>query len=95
MAQARFKVGHLFMLQGKEHVEVAKAVPGDICAVAKVDELHFDAVLHDAAEDDHIHLAAAAVSRARARPGDRARSGAATSSACGTSCRSWSTRTPA
>jgi elongation factor G len=51
-----FKVGHLFMLQGKEHVEVQKAMPGDICAVAKVDEIHFDAVLHDAAEDDHIHL---------------------------------------
>ncbi|MEJ7929570.1 elongation factor G [Ramlibacter sp. AN1015] len=52
-----FKVGHLFMLQGKEHVEVSSAVPGDICAIAKVDELHHDAVLHDAAEDDHIHLA--------------------------------------
>jgi elongation factor G len=52
-----FKVGHLFMLQGKDHVEVPRAVPGDIVAVAKVDELHFDAVLHDAAEDDHIHLA--------------------------------------
>jgi elongation factor G len=51
-----FKVGHLFMLQGKEHVEVQQGVPGDICAVAKVDEMHFDAVLHDAAEDDHIHL---------------------------------------
>ena len=51
-----FKVGHLFMLQGKEHVEVARGVPGDICAVAKVDEMHFDAVLHDAAEDDHLHL---------------------------------------
>jgi len=51
-----FKVGHLFMLQGKDHVEVAKAVPGDIVAVAKVDDIHFDAVLHDAAEDDHIHL---------------------------------------
>ena len=53
-----FKVGHLFMLQGKEHVEVPYAVPGDICAVAKVDEIHFDAVLHDAAEDDNIHLKA-------------------------------------
>jgi elongation factor G len=51
-----FKVGHLFKLQGKEHVEVVKGVPGDICAVAKVDEMHFDAVLHDAAEDDHLHL---------------------------------------
>ncbi len=51
-----FKVGHLFMLQGKDHVEVPSALPGDICALAKVDELHFDAVLHDAAEDDHLHL---------------------------------------
>ena len=51
-----FKVGHLFMLQGKDHVEVNSAIPGDIVAVAKIDDLRFDAVLHDAAEDDHIHL---------------------------------------
>jgi elongation factor G len=51
-----FKVGHLFMLQGKDHVEVLSALPGDIVAVAKVDEIAYDAVLHDAAEDDHIHL---------------------------------------
>jgi elongation factor G len=51
-----FKVGHLFMLQGKDHVEVAQAVPGDIAAVAKIDDLEYDAVLHDAAEDDHIRL---------------------------------------
>ncbi|MES6247860.1 hypothetical protein U6V27_12430, partial [Cutibacterium acnes] len=51
-----FKVGHLFLLQGKEHVEIPRAGPGEICAVAKVDEIHFDAVLHDAAEDAHIHL---------------------------------------
>ncbi len=52
-----FKVGHLFMLQGKDHVEVPRAVPGDIVAVAKVEELQFDDVLHDAAEDSHVHLA--------------------------------------
>ena len=52
-----FKVAHLFRLQGKDHVEVAQAIPGDIAAVAKVDELHFDAVLHDSHADDHIHLA--------------------------------------
>jgi elongation factor G len=51
-----FKVGHLFRLQGKSLVEVAQAVPGDIAGVAKVDDIHFDAVLHDAAEDAHIHL---------------------------------------
>ncbi|MBC7663370.1 MAG: elongation factor G [Caulobacter sp.] len=51
-----FKVGHLFRLQGGEHVEISRALPGDICAIAKVDALHFDAVLHDAAEDSHLHL---------------------------------------
>ncbi len=55
-ARKPFKVGHLFMMQGKEHVEVPRGLPGDLCAVAKVDDLHFDAVLHDAAEDDHLHL---------------------------------------
>lgn len=52
-----FKVGHLFKLKGKDHVEIEQAIPGDIAAVAKVDELHFDAVLHDSHEEDHIHLA--------------------------------------
>jgi elongation factor G len=52
-----FKVGHLFKLRGKDHVEVEQAIPGDIAAVAKVEEIHFDAVLHDSHEDDHIHLA--------------------------------------
>ena len=56
-ARKPVKVGHLFMLQGLQHVPIAQALPGDLCAVAKIDELHFDAVLHDAAEDDHIHLA--------------------------------------
>jgi elongation factor G len=55
-ARRPFKVGHLFTLQGKEFTEVARALPGDLCAIGKVDELHFDAVLHDAPEDDHIHL---------------------------------------
>jgi elongation factor G len=55
-ARKPFKVAHLFRLQGKDHVEVQQAVPGDIVAVAKVDEIHFDDVLHDAAEDAHIHL---------------------------------------
>ncbi len=51
-----FKVGHLFKLQGKEHLEIDSGVPGDICAVAKVDEIHFDAVLHDSHDEDHYHL---------------------------------------
>jgi elongation factor G len=51
-----FKVGHLFMLRGKEHVEVDHAVPGDIAAVAKVEEVTRDCVLHDSHDEDHIHL---------------------------------------
>ncbi|MFC5608964.1 elongation factor G [Variovorax soli] len=52
-----FKVSNLFMLQGKEHVSVSRLLPGDIAAVAKVEEVHFDAVLHDAGEDEQVHLA--------------------------------------
>lgn len=58
-----FRVAHLFRLKGKEHVEVDQAIPGDIAAVAKVDELHFDAVLHDSHDEDHIHLAPIAFPR--------------------------------
>jgi elongation factor G len=50
------KLAHLFQLQGKEHVEIVQAIPGDICAVAKIDELHFDAVLHDSHDEDNHHL---------------------------------------
>jgi len=50
------KVGHLFKLQGGKHVEIDAAIPGDIAAVAKVDEIHRDAVLHDSHDEDLIHL---------------------------------------
>ena len=51
-----FKVAHLFMLQGAKYVEVDQAVPGDIAAVAKVDDIVFDCVLHDSHDEDHIHM---------------------------------------
>ncbi len=51
-----FKVGHPYLLQGKEFVETDALVAGDIGAVAKVEEIHFDAVLHDSHDEDHIHL---------------------------------------
>jgi elongation factor G len=52
-----FKAGHLFRLQGKEHVEIDSAIPGDFAGIAKVDEIHFDAILHDSHDEDLIHLA--------------------------------------
>jgi elongation factor G len=55
-ARKPFKISHLYRLQGREHSEISYAIPGDICAVSKVDELHFDAVLHDSHEEDHHHL---------------------------------------
>lgn len=51
-----FKVSHLFQLQGKKQIEIDRAIPGDICAVAKVDLIHHDAVLHDSHDEDYIHL---------------------------------------
>ena len=49
------KAGHLYLLRGKTQIEVTEAVPGDICAIAKVDEIQFDHILHDSPEDAHIH----------------------------------------
>ena len=55
-ARKPIKLAHLYQLQGKEHVEITQAIPGDICAVPKIDEIHFDAVLHDSHDEDHHHL---------------------------------------
>jgi elongation factor G len=51
-----FKTGHLYHLQGKEYLETDTLVPGDIGAVAKIDEIEFNAVLHDSHDEDHIRL---------------------------------------
>lgn len=51
-----FKVGHLYQLQGKDYVEVDALLPGDLGAIAKVEEIEFDSVLHDSHDEDHIHL---------------------------------------
>ena len=55
-ARKPFKVGHLFSIQGGKHIEIDAGIPGDICAVAKVDDIHYDAVLHDSHDEDNYHL---------------------------------------
>lgn len=55
-ARKAIKVAHLYRLQGKDHTEIPHALPGEICAIPKVEELHFDAVLHDSHDEDHYHL---------------------------------------
>ena len=57
-ARKPVKVGHLFALQGKEHVEIDAGVPGDVCAVAKIDEVAYDAVMHESQDDEDLALAA-------------------------------------
>ena len=46
------KIGHIFRLQGKEYIEIDEALPGDICAVTKIDEIRYDMVLHSEASDE-------------------------------------------
>jgi elongation factor G len=52
------KPGHLYLLRGKQQIELGEAIPGDICAIAKVDEIQFDHILHDSAADAHVHARA-------------------------------------
>jgi len=54
-ARKPIKAGHLYLLRGKTQIEVSEAIPGDICAIAKIDEIQFDHVLHDSAADAHVH----------------------------------------
>jgi len=51
-----FKIAHPLLLQGKDTVEVAQLAPGDIGAVAKVDEIVFDCVLHDSHDEDFVRM---------------------------------------
>ncbi|MEM1184713.1 MAG: elongation factor G [Planctomycetota bacterium] len=51
------RVGHLVKRQGRDHEEVEALGPGDIGAVGKIDELHFDATLHQDHDLDSVHLA--------------------------------------
>ncbi len=55
-ARKPVKIAHLLRVMGKETIEVPQAIPGDICAVAKLEDLHLDAVLHDSHDEDHYHL---------------------------------------
>lgn len=55
-ARKTFKLAHLHDVQGTTLSEKHTALPGDLCAISKVDELHYDAVIHDSHDEDHHHL---------------------------------------
>ncbi|HJQ10338.1 MAG TPA: elongation factor G [Gemmatimonadaceae bacterium] len=47
--------GHLYSLRGKTQTEVQEALPGDIVAIARIDDIAFDHILHDSADDANLH----------------------------------------
>jgi elongation factor G len=55
-ARKAFRAAHLYKVLGKETTEVSLGIPGDICGISKIDEIHFDAVLHDSHDEDNYHL---------------------------------------
>jgi elongation factor G len=55
------RMGHVFKLQGKTHAESDRIVAGDIGAVAKLEELNFDTVLHAESLGEGIRIKAPAL----------------------------------
>jgi len=61
-ARKPIKVNQLLKLNGGGHSKAEIGVPGDICAIPRVEEAHYDAVLHDSHDEDHFHLKSAHLS---------------------------------
>ena len=55
-ARKPIKVNQLLKIRGAEHNKKEEGRPGDICAIPRVDEAYFDAVLHDSHDEDNFHL---------------------------------------
>ena len=51
-----FRVGHVFRLHGKDHVDIDEAIAGDIAAISKVEDVRYDDVLHEAGHFESLHL---------------------------------------
>ncbi len=55
-ARKPVKVAHLYRIHGSEHIETEDAIPGDLCAVSRIDEIEYDTILHDNHDEDHYYL---------------------------------------
>jgi len=55
-ARKPIKVNQLLKLNGGEHSKIDEGLPGDICAIPRGKEVHYDAVLHDSHDADHFPL---------------------------------------
>ncbi|HVZ94837.1 MAG TPA: elongation factor G [Phycisphaerales bacterium] len=50
------RIGHILKTMGKDSKEIDSAVAGDIVTIAKIDELHYDGVLHASHDLDSLHF---------------------------------------
>ncbi|MHC4911246.1 MAG: elongation factor G [Planctomycetota bacterium] len=50
------RIAHVFKLQGKDHADADGIIAGDIGAVAKIEEIHYDSVLHTGEIAEDLHL---------------------------------------
>lgn len=55
-ARKGIRIGHVFKLQGKQHSETDQIVAGDIGAVAKIEEINFNSVIHSDGVADDLHI---------------------------------------
>ncbi|MEI8197693.1 MAG: GTP-binding protein, partial [Phycisphaerae bacterium] len=49
------KTGHVLKVEGKDHPEFGQAHAGDIVALAKVEDIHVDQILHDPSVTEDFH----------------------------------------
>lgn len=54
-ARKPVKVSQMLKLNGGEQTESETAIPGDICAIPRAEDVSYDAVLHDSQDDGSIH----------------------------------------
>ncbi|MCI0674353.1 MAG: elongation factor G, partial [Phycisphaerales bacterium] len=50
------RIAHVFKIQGKDHKEADQIIAGDIGAVAKIDEIHYNSVLASGDIPEDLHL---------------------------------------
>ena len=60
-ARKPLKISHLLKLNGADHTEVEAATCGDVCAIPRAEEVFFNAVLHDAHDEDDTRLESTAL----------------------------------
>jgi elongation factor G len=50
------RIAHVFKLRGKDHTEIKQVIAGDIAAVSKIDEIHYNSVLHTGEIGEDLRL---------------------------------------